>query len=146
MAAFLFCDIPACWNSYLEEQMLKIKIFLSQASSLAACLARLYLIIFLLVCSCKEKTKEKNRQLKCIKLISKWVCRTRKSQEEPHLFSCICCCMWECKFSSNYKTHLQILVGSNFYLGSLSQVSENQMYCHCSCLERIVEQDFSKTL
>lgn len=101
LEAFLFCDISACWSSYLEEQMLKIKIFLSQASSLAVCLARLYLIIFLLVCSCKEKTKEKNRQLKCIKLISKWVCRTRKSQEEPHLFVCICCCMWECKFTSN---------------------------------------------
>lgn len=46
LEAFLFCDIPVCWSSYLEEQMLKIKIFLSQASSLAVCLARLYLIIF----------------------------------------------------------------------------------------------------
>lgn len=59
MAAFLFCDIPACWNSYLEEQMLKIKIFLSQASSLAACLARLYLIIFCWCVAVKRKPRRK---------------------------------------------------------------------------------------
>lgn len=59
LEAFLFCDIPACWSSYLEEQMLKIKIFLSQASSLAVCLARLYLIIFCWCVAVKRKPRRK---------------------------------------------------------------------------------------
>lgn len=59
LEAFLVCDIPACWSSYLEEQMLKIKIFLSEASSLAVCLARLYLIIFCWCVVVKRKPRRK---------------------------------------------------------------------------------------